>query len=153
MEHGDNKFADDKISFLQNLKQYYVSAKLVKRLQDTDESVEKSLKSFLNIHPRQLAFAFKEDQVIARSQDGTKVAVSCSYHFAHFLNYDIVYRLRVFDVATRRAFYSLDCLEKPICHLKFANNNTLRAYYKGSEYVGSDTVQEWNLSGDTYTIN
>ncbi len=59
--------------------------------------------------------------------------------------WDTYYYLNIFDVAAKKCIYRLHCYEKPIVHLRFVNDHLMRAYYKGSEYVGSDTVQEWNL--------
>jgi len=136
----------------------YVSPRVTKMFQETDQEVEEPLKKFLNFRPRQFVFLHKENQTIACSHDRSKVAVAGSYHFSdyhlsHFLNYgEAFYYLNVFDAVTNRLLYALNCLEKPICHLKFVDNNRVRAYYKGSEYVGSDTVQEWDLSAKFNTV-
>lgn len=145
---------DNKKILLAASQQSYVSPRVVKRFQEADKKVEKALNSFLAIHPKMLRFLHKENQMIAESEDGAKVAVSCSYHYSHWLNYgDVVYCVTVFDVKTKKPIQRLDCLDKPVCHLKFVGNDRVRAYYKGSEYVGSDTVQEWNLNVGNYSIN
>lgn len=84
---------------------------------------------------------------IALNENGTQLAVAMSHRYGFWLNSHIKhYWLRVIDLKKNKLLYNLCCYKKRIACLRFINDTILRAYYKGSDFVGSDTMQEWDFN-------
>jgi hypothetical protein len=84
---------------------------------------------------------------VAYSPDKQKKAIASSYYCSHFLNYGtIIHSIKIFTHQSGKPLYQItDTNERELSHIKFVNDNTVRVFYKGSDYIGSDTVLEWQL--------
>jgi hypothetical protein len=87
---------------------------------------------------------------VVYSPDNSKYAIGSSYYCSHFLNYgEVIHSIRVFDKKNNTELYNLTIHNKQdLSHIRFVENNVIRTFYKGSKYIGSDTVLEWNLSNE-----